>query len=73
MFLNGVFSETNVSVRVKSFDVEAENAALAVPIGLCLIASLCSVVLLNKFSSFEKNHTFTESSDGRWVAYGLYN
>lgn len=35
---NGIFSVTNVSVRMKSLDFETENK-LAVQIGLYLIAS----------------------------------
>lgn len=38
---------------------------------LYLIASLCSMVLINKFPSFEKNHKCIESIVHYWAAYGL--
>lgn len=46
---------TNVSIRMKSFDFETENALLAIHISLYFIASLSSVVLINKFFYFGKN------------------
>lgn len=46
---------TNVSIRMKSFDFETENALSAIYISLYFIASFSSVVLINKFFSFGKN------------------
>lgn len=71
-FKNPIFSVTNISVRMKSFDFSTENAMLAMQIGLYLIVSLCSMVLINKFFSLEKHHNFTESSHYCRMAYDLY-